>query len=174
MRPSFDRQLRNAVTRTVVKLRHAYTRYLAGLCLSALAYCSLGNHAPANAEPPPVPPREIVLHILRSYQGSKPISLHHMPLVDRLKRSIARADLASDDLLEPTVSGIQNIRISRDSFRELPIPDRKKRMVEAEFTLEGKNQHVIFAFDRSSGEWLITDIRATTGLNLRKALQISP
>ena len=127
-----------------------------------------------HAEPPPVPPPAIVLHIVTSYQGKAPISLHDMPFVYRLRSAFRRADLPNDYLFELPVEGLQSIRVTSDSFLERRIVDLKKRTIEIEFKRTGNMQRMIFDFDRTSGEWLITDIRDQRGGGLRQLLQIRP
>lgn len=130
--------------------------------------------SPARAEPPPVPPPAIAIHIVESYKSARPITLLRMPLVDRLRRALARTDLASEHIVEHPAEGLRDIHIATDSFAEGRISDGKKRSITLEYKIRGDTHRITFEFDRTSGDWLITDLLTANGESLRKALQITP
>lgn len=114
-------------------------------------------------------PRSIVEAILDGYTAGKPPLHEKLPLVHRLRTALARTDLAVD-----IVVNAQDYDVSGIVTLPTRMTDRQRGTVEAQFSNMGRQTRVFFDFDRTSGDWLITDIRHSRGTSLRGMLQIPP
>lgn len=112
-------------------------------------------------------PRAIVETLLDRYGEPTAPDPLKLPLVPRLHAALARTDLAIDPVINAGETRVSAIRVSATRM-----VDDKRARVEARFTNLGMEKTAVFEFDRTSGDWLITDIRHGNGDTLRKLLQI--
>ncbi|WP_284177101.1 hypothetical protein [Rhabdaerophilum sp. SD176] len=123
--------------------------------------------APAGAQEPRDEPREIVRLIAWRYTLGPPPDPASLPLVDRLLRALARADIDGDVVMRNP----ENRMEQAETGWSQRIDHQRVRLV-LRFREKGQPGEVEFLFDRASGPWLITDIRNRDGRSLRKLLQI--
>lgn len=114
-------------------------------------------------------PRAIVEALLDRYIGPHPPDLAKMPFVPRIHAALARTDLAIDPVINAGETRISLIRVAPTRM-----VDDKRATVEARFRTLDVEKSVVFEFDRTSGDWLITDIRHAGGITLRTLMQIPP
>lgn len=112
-------------------------------------------------------PRVIVETLLDRYTGPSPPDLAKMPFVPRIHAALARTDLAIDPVVNAGETRVSLIRVAPTRM-----VDDKRASVEARFRNLDVEKHAIFEFDRTSGDWLITDIRHGNGITLRTLMQI--
>ena len=112
-------------------------------------------------------PRAIVEALLDRYIGPNPPDLAKMPFVPRIHAALARTDLAIDPVINAGETRISLIRVAPTRM-----VDDKRATVEARFRTLDVEKSVVFEFDRTSGDWLITDIRHGNGITLRTLVQI--
>ena len=112
-------------------------------------------------------PRTIVENILDAYAAGKPVDLLKLPFVPRIRGALARTDIDTDPVINAAEFKLGSIKVSPTRMK-----DEMRAGVEASFLNFGKPKSAIFDFDRTSGDWLITDIRHQGGASLRTLLQI--
>lgn len=112
-------------------------------------------------------PRVIVETLLDRYTGPNPPDLAKMPFVPRIHAALARTDLAIDPVINAGETRVSLIRVAPGRM-----VDDKRATVEARFRNLDVEKSVVFEFDRTSGDWLITDIRHGNGITLRTLMQI--
>jgi hypothetical protein len=135
----------------------------AALLLAGLTALS----APATAQEPRDEPREIARLIAWRYSLGQPPDPARLPLVDRLRTALARADIDGDVVMRNP----ENRMEQPESGWSQRIDHQRARLV-LRFREKGEPGEVEFLFDRASGPWLITEIRNRDGRSLRKLLQI--
>ena len=112
-------------------------------------------------------PRTIVETMLARYADGPPPDLMTLPFVPRIRMALKRTDIAIDPVINAEETRLGEIRVAATRM-----VDDKRATVEARFTTRGKAQTALVMFDRTSGDWLITDIRHANGVTLRGLLQI--
>ena len=112
-------------------------------------------------------PRTIVEAILDAYVRGKPADLMKLPFVPRIRVALARTDIDTDPVINAADFKLGGVMVSPTRMN-----DTMRASVEASFRDFGKQKSAIFDFDRTSGDWLITDIRHPGGASLRRLLQI--
>lgn len=119
-------------------------------------------------------PHMIVTRILNAYIERRQPDFALQPLVDRLRRALERTDLATDFILKGP-SGGDGKEPGLNAFRlvETKTLDGKRQEITAWTLLARQERRLVFVFDVTSGDWLITDIRDGHG-SLRQELQITP
>lgn len=132
-----------------------------------LALAALAGPDPGRAQEPRDEPREIVRWIAWRYGLGRPPDPARLPLVDRLRTALARADIDSDVVMRHSENRMEKAEIGATQR----IDDQRARLV-LRFREAGEPGEVEFLFDRASGPWLITEIRNRDGRSLRKLLQI--
>lgn len=105
--------------------------------------------------------------ILARYAAGNPPDPLKMPFVPRIRSAFARADIAADP-----VTGANEVKLGPYTIAPTRMEDDKRGNVVVRLLNAGVSSTVTFAFDRTSGDWLITDIRYGNGETLRKLLQI--
>jgi hypothetical protein len=134
-----------------------------GLALLALLLAAW----PAPAQEPRDEPREIALLMAWFYQQGQPPDLLDLPLVDRLRSALAKADIDGDVVMTNPANRMEQVQIGWSQRI-----DGQRSRVMIRFRERGQPQEIELLFDRASGPWLITDIRNRDGRSLRKLLQI--
>ena len=90
-----------------------------------------------------------------------------MPFVHRLRAAFARADIANDPLTGSSEPKISDMRV---------LPTRMESATTGEVVVRLKDgttpREITILLDRTSGEWLITEIRYGNGESLRQMLHI--
>ncbi len=144
---------------------------LGGILLGGAAILVLAQAARAELPPPTEPSlepaRAIVENILRSRQENQPLDLSRWPLVPRIRAALAKADIEPDALFAPP--GETGFRFSIEAPTR---PGDKQARIEARIETPPGKARLTFDLDRTSGAWLITDIRHENGTSLRQMLQI--
>lgn len=112
-------------------------------------------------------PMVIVAGILARYATGNPPDPLKMPFVPRIRSAFARADIAADP-----VTGANEVKLGPYTVAPTRMEDDKRGTVIVRLQNAGLNSTVTFIFDRTSGDWLVTDIRYGNGETLRKLLQI--
>lgn len=112
-------------------------------------------------------PRVIVETLLDRYAGPTPPDLATLPFVPRIHAALARTDLAIDPVVNAGETRVSLIRVAPTRM-----VDDKRATVEARFRNLDVEKGAVFEFDRTSGDWLITDIRHGNGVTLRTLVQI--
>jgi hypothetical protein len=142
---------------------------MAGLC-AVLAAPVLAQQRPPRTLPQREPvesPEGIVLRLLTSYRDGRPIVPEAMPLVPRLQDALRRTDLGIDPIAEPDRPVTRIV---------VDIPEAtggKRASVAGRFSHGTDERLIMFDFDVTTGDWLITDIRPRSGPSLRQLLRIS-
>ena len=112
-------------------------------------------------------PRTIVENILDGYAAGKPVDLLKLPFVPRIRGALARTDIDTDPVINAADFKLGGVKVSPTRMS-----DTMRASVKASFLDFGKQKSTIFDFDRTSGDWLITDIRHQGGATLRTLLHI--
>ena len=119
-------------------------------------------------------PHATVTRILNAYIERRQPDFMRLPLVDRLKQALSRTDLAGDFILKgPMTADGKEPELNAFRILEEKIIDAKRREIIVWTLLAKTERRLIFDFDVTSGDWLITDIRDGRG-SLRQDLQIPP
>lgn len=114
-------------------------------------------------------PRAIIETILGHYADNTPAELTKLPFVPRIQMALARTDYAIDPVINAADFKLTGVMVAPTRMI-----DDKRAAVEAHFLNFDKVRAAVFEFDRTSGDWLITDVRHSTGETLRSLLQIPP
>jgi hypothetical protein len=122
---------------------------------------------PASAQEPRDEPREISLLMAWFYQQGQPPDLLDLPLVDRLRAALAKADIDGDVVMTNPANRMEQVQIGWSQRI-----DGQRSRVMIRFRERGQPQEIEMVFDKASGPWLITDIRNRDGRSLRKLLQV--
>jgi len=112
-------------------------------------------------------PRVIVETLLERYTGPNPPDLAKMPFVPRIHAALARTDLAIDPVINASETRVSLIHVAPTRMN-----DDRRATVEARFRNLDIEKSAAFEFDRTSGDWLITDVRHGNGVTLRTLMQI--
>lgn len=112
-------------------------------------------------------PRTIVETILDAYARGKPADLMKLPFVPRIRMALARTDIDTDPVINAAEFKLGGVKVSPTRMS-----DTMRASVKANFLNFGKPKSAIFDFNRTSGDWLITDVRHQGGATLRRLLQI--
>jgi hypothetical protein len=112
-------------------------------------------------------PRVIVENLLERYTDPNTPDLAMMPFVPRIHAALVRTDLAIDPVINASETRVSLIRVAATRM-----VDDKRATVEARFRNLDVEKHAVFEFDRTSGDWLIADIRHGNGITLRTLVQI--
>jgi hypothetical protein len=105
--------------------------------------------------------------ILARYAAGNPPDPLKLPFVPRVRSAFARADIVADP-----ITGTNEVRLGPYTIAPTRMEDDKRGEVIVRLENAGIKATVTLAFDRTSGDWLITDIRYGSGETLRKLLQI--
>lgn len=134
---------------------------LAGLVLLA---------APVLAQSPPrgLSAEGLVLNLLQGYDGPALPQPERWPLVPRLRDALKRTDLGSDVL-----TGDRNAALTGLVIDAAAMIAKSRAQVIARYRIEGAERSAVIDLDASEGEWLITDIRPSSGPSFRQMLRIS-
>ena len=135
--------------------------------LSALVACATAFGAPMRALDLYDEPVVITGDILARYAVGNPPDPLKMPFVPRIRSAFSRADIAADP-----VTGANEVKLGPYTIAPTRMEDDKRGNVIVQLQNAGARSTVTVMFDRTSGEWLITDIRYGNGETLRKLLQI--
>lgn len=112
-------------------------------------------------------PVVIVRRLYDALAEGKPQDALKMPFVHRLRAAFARADIANDPLTGSGEPKISDMRV---------LPTKMESATTAEVIVHLKDgatpRDITILLDRTSGEWLITDIRYGNGESLRQMLHI--
>lgn len=135
----------------------------AALLLAGLTALS----APATAQEPRDEPREIARLIAWRYSLGQPPDPARLPLVDRLRTALARADIDGDVVMRNPENRMEQAEIGGSQRI-----DHQRSRILIRFREQGQPGEIEILFDRASGPWLITDIRNRDGRSLRSLLQI--
>lgn len=112
-------------------------------------------------------PQTIIQSVLERYAGKDAPDLMTLPFVHRIRVALARTDIAVDPVINAAEIRLSDVRVGPTRMI-----DATRGKVEARFRNTGKEQTAIFELDRTSGDWLITEIRHANGITLRTLLQI--
>lgn len=125
---------------------------------------------PALAQSPPRGPSAegLALALLQGYDGRALPRPERWPLVPRLRDALRRTDLGADVL-----TGERNAALTGIVVDAAEMLGNGRARIRASYRLEGNEGSVILDLDASEGEWLITDIRPSSGPSFRQMLRIS-